>query len=414
VESEDAVPEDTNRPALDSNADSETTRSMVPGGNVPTDSEVPVPETSKVPAPISATPDQRDAGSHDHRRTVPRDENPAVSECTVRTRHQRRRVKSHIPRDIGGQVSIVLRFAATAIVTSFTTYYGWNGLFPNTPSPKFLWDKPNNSIFVIVFLSLVSGLFISNLANAAYDRFRWIEAASRWKGIGGLDWVAWAPSTSIGLLSRLALFSPPRATWGGSRHRFFALHRLFLLGCQIAISVVLMFNVTTNTVYYPIPNTTQSGIGGVVPVSQDYMYYQQCTRTVIQVVALSDYRSTQKGFFIGSQLTVIETYPAGDPHCAPAATSCIRAYLTQAPTLNGTIPPRPNSIQEDLPYVRFLNSPIYDITFSKVILSEPQDVGLQSTYGSEGNALILASMTDIPEPDTSNSSILMGSFHILS
>jgi hypothetical protein len=233
------------------------------------------------------------------------------------------------------------------------------------------------------------------------------------EGIGGLDWVACTPSTSIGLLSRLALFSPPKGSWDGSRHRLIALHRLVLLAFQITISVVLMLNVTTTTVYFPIPNTTQSGIGGVVPLSQDYLYYRQVPRTVMQGVALSDYRSTHKGFFIGSQLTVIDTYPAGDRHCPPAATSCIRAYLTQAPVLNGTLPPHPNSTREELPYVRFSNSPIYDITFSNVKFSGPPH-GLQSTDGYEENALILAAARDTPEPGTSNSSIFLGSFYILS
>jgi hypothetical protein len=177
---EEPVPVNTDCPTPDSDADSENT---VPGENATEDSEDPVRlGSTKVPPPISATPDQPDAGSQDYPSTVPRDENPAVSEGTV-PRNLWRRVKSHIPRDMSGHVIISLRFAATAVVTSFTTYYGWNGLFPYTPSPKFLWDEPNNSIFAIAVLSFVSVLFINDLANAAYDRFRWIEASTvRWRG----------------------------------------------------------------------------------------------------------------------------------------------------------------------------------------------------------------------------------------
>ena len=332
-----------------------------------------------------------------------------------------RRVKSNLPHDISGRVIILLRFAVTAFVASFTTYYGWNGLFPNTPSPKFLWDEPNNSIFVIGALSYVSTLFVNNLVNATYDRFRWIRA-SRKEGIGALDWLACSPSTSIRGLLRLAFSRVPPNPENGSWHRLLALHRLLLLPFQPTISVVLILNVTINTVYFPIPNTTLSGIGGVVPLDQDYLYYQQFPRAVIQATAVGNYVSTQKGFFISAQLTVIGNYPAGDPHCAPGAGGCIRAYLTQAPVLNGTTLPQlpiplnttsPSSIQEELPYVRFWNSPIYEITFSTVNVAAGL-AGVQGSYGYEGNALMLVAVSDTPEPGTSNSSIFLGSFYIFS
>ena len=329
-----------------------------------------------------------------------------------------RRLKSLPPRDVRGQVIILLRFIVAAFTVSFTIWYGWNGLFPNTPSPKFLWDKPNNSIFVIGMLSYVSTLFINNLARATYNRFRWVSASHE-EGIGALDWLACSPSTSISSLIHLVVSRFPsireNESWHRSWHRLFALHRLVLLAFQATISVILMFNVTINTVYFPIPNTTLSGIGGVIPLDQDYIYYQQFSRTGIQGIALTDYRSTQRGFFISAHHTVIGTYAAGDPHCAPGATGCLRTYLTQAPVLNGTIPPiprtptSPDSTEEQLPYVRFWNSPIYDITFSTVGVPSGLQ-GLQGTYGYDDNALILVAVKDRPEPETSNSSIFLGLF----
>lgn len=82
---------------------------------------------------------------------------------------------------------------------------------------------------------------------------------------------------------------------------------------------------------------------------------------------MGNYLNTERGFFISSQLTVLDAYPSGDPHCDPDATGCIRAYLTQAPAINGTTIPQPpiplittnpNSTQEELSYVRFWNSPV--------------------------------------------------------
>ena len=427
----------------DANESDSEDRPTVPGDDDPADSEGIVPGNSEGPAPHSDAEAQPDADSED-RPTVPGDDDPAdldgavpgnaegpapnsdaesQSDADAEDQHEVPEIhlKSYFPRDICGRVIILLRFAAAAAMASFTTYYGWNGLFPNTPSPKFLWDKPNNSIFAIGVMSFVSTLFVNNLANATYDRFRWTRA-SRDEGIGALDWLACSPSTSISRLLHLALSRFPSIRENRSWHRLFAIHRLLLLAFQATISVVLMLNVTITAVYFPIPNTTLSGIGGVIPLDQEYLYYQQLSRTAVQGIAVSNYLSTQKGFFISAQLTVIGVYPAGDRQCAPGATSCIRAYLTQAPVLNGTtlpqppIPPNttsPNSIQEELPYVRFWNSPIYDITFSTIKVPAGLD-GIQGTYGYEGNALILVAVRDTPEPGTSNSSIFLGLFYIFS
>ena len=113
--------------------------------------------------------------------------------------------------------------AVSTTVTVFTFYYGWNASFSSTPSAKFLWNQPNNTVFTLNLLSYIATVLVSNLINIICDQLRWSKCC-RGKGIPFLSFLALSSGTTfLGLVH--FLFSPVPSNGRRLEHRWWSLQR---------------------------------------------------------------------------------------------------------------------------------------------------------------------------------------------
>ena len=99
--------------------------------------------------------------------------------------------------------------ACSIALTSFTVYYGWNASFSSSPSARFLWNQPDNTIFTVNVLSYLATILVSTLVTATCDQLRWTKCCAE-QGMPFLTFLALSSATPVsGLLHLLLSPLPP-------------------------------------------------------------------------------------------------------------------------------------------------------------------------------------------------------------
>ena len=125
-------------------------------------------------------------------------------------------------------LSVLLLAVGSILLTCFAIYYGWNASLSS--DVRFLWDRPDYTIFTVNLLSYVATLLLTNLITSTCDQLRWKKSCTE-NGMPFLSFLALSPGTSVLGLIHL-LFSPwprPVLSFRSSGHRIWSLQRYPLL-----------------------------------------------------------------------------------------------------------------------------------------------------------------------------------------
>jgi hypothetical protein len=124
-------------------------------------------------------------------------------------------------------VFVWILLTVTTVWTSFAVYYVWNAGVSSNPSPKFLWERPDYTIFTVGLLSFISTLLINKLISETCEELKWKKCYKQ-KGMPFLSFLALSSATPFEGLVHL-LFSPfPRVSFQSLRsiqHRIWSLQR---------------------------------------------------------------------------------------------------------------------------------------------------------------------------------------------
>jgi hypothetical protein len=178
--------------------------------------------SSRNPEPFGSENGDEDSDSDDTNPELQRDESVPLLEIPLTLQ-----VKS------APNVFVWIWLTLTTVWTSFSVYYVWNAGVTSNPSPRFLWERPDYTIFTVGLLSFISTVLINKLISETCEQLRWNKCCKR-NGMSFLSFLALSSGTSFERLVHLSLSPFPPASFQRLRtieHRIWSLQRYIFNLC---------------------------------------------------------------------------------------------------------------------------------------------------------------------------------------